>query len=123
MTKDYLDFAEWLDIVLAPELPEGIAAFCFNLYEDAEDAHLFAFQLIGAPGYDPLLPDWACEELYSTGEYLFLRRSLTWESCLEEGAALVRSYLELGLYRAKLLAAKAVAIGFVDGDLLTIREA
>ena len=32
MTKDYLDFAEWLDIVLAPELPEGIAAFCFNLY-------------------------------------------------------------------------------------------
>lgn len=122
MTKEYTDFAGWLDIVLAPELPEGVRAFCFNLYEDAEDAHLFAFQLIGAPGYDPLLPDWACEEVFSTGEYLFLHRSLSWESCLEEGAALVKSYLQLGMYRKKLLAAEAVAIGFVDGDLTTVHE-
>ena len=120
MTEEYLDFAGWLDLVLAPELPEGIRAFCFNLYEDAEDAHLFAFQLIGAPGYDPNLPDWACEELYTTGEYLFLHRSLTWESCLEEGAALVKRYLTLGLYRDKLLGAQAVAIGFVDGDLVPV---
>lgn len=122
MTREYTDFAEWLDIVLAPALPEGIRAFCFNLYEDAEDAHLFAFQLIGAPGYDPLMPDWACEELYSTGEYLFLHRSLTWESCLEEGEDLIRRYLTLGLYREKLLAADAVAVGFVDGDLTTVYE-
>ena len=120
MTREYTDFAEWLDLVLAPPLPEGIRAFCFNLYEDAEDAHLFAFQLIGAPSYDPLVPDWACEELYTTGEYLFLHRSLTWESCLEEGEALVRRYLTLGLHRAKLLAAEAVALGFVDGDLTAV---
>lgn len=122
MTKEYTDFAGWLDIVLAPELPEGIKAFCFNLYEDAEDAHLFAFQLIGAPDYDPMLPDWACEEIYSTGEYLFLHRSVSWETCLEEGEALIRRYLNLGLYRAKLLAAEAVAIGFVDGDLVPVYE-
>ena len=122
MTEEYLDFAGWLDLVLAPELPEGIRAFCFNLYEDAEDAHLFAFQLVGAPSYDPNLPDWACEELYTTGEYLFLHRSLTWESCLEEGEALVRRYLTLGLYRQKLLDAQAAAIGFVDGDLVPIFE-
>ena len=120
MTKEYADFASWLDIVLEPELPEGIAAFCFNLYEDTEDAHLFAFQLIGALDYDPLLSDWACEELYSTGEYLFLHRALDWESCLEEGAGLIKSYLTLGLRREKLLAARAVAIGFVDGDLETV---
>lgn len=122
MTEEYKDFAGWLDLVLAPELPEGIRAFCFNLYEDAEDSHLFAFQLIGAPDYDPNIPDWACEELYTTGEYLFLHRSLTWESCLEEGEALVKSYLTLGLRREKLLAARAVAIGFVDGDLTAVYE-
>lgn len=122
MTKEYADFAGWLDLVLAPALPEGIRGFCFNLYEDAEDVHLFALQLIGAPSYDPLVPDWACEELYSTGEYLFLHRSVNWESCLVECAALVRSYLQLGLYRAKLLAAAGVAVGFVDGDLETVYE-
>ena len=122
MTKEYTDFAGWLDIVLAPALPEGIKAFCFNLYEDAEDAHLFAFQLIGAPGYDPMMPDWACEEVYSTGEYLCLHRSVSWETCLEEGEALIRRYLNLGLYRSKLLAADAVAIGFVDGDLVPVYE-
>lgn len=122
MTKEYTDFAGWLDIVLAPALPEGIKAFCFNLYEDAEDAHLFAFQLIGAPSYDPMMPDWACEEVYSTGEYLFLHRSVSWETCLEEGEALIRRYLNLGLYRSKLLAADAVAIGFVDGDLVPVYE-
>ena len=122
MTKEYTDFAGWLDIVLAPALPEGIKAFCFNLYEDAEDAHLFAFQLIGAPSYDPMMPDWACEEVYSTGEYLFLHRSVSWETCLEEGEALIRRYLNLGLYRSKLLAADAVAVGFVDGDLVAVYE-
>lgn len=122
MTKEYTDFAGWLDIVLAPALPEGIKAFCFNLYEDAEDAHLFAFQLIGAPSYDPMMPDWACEEVYSTGEYLFLHRSVSWETCLEDGEALIRRYLNLGLYRSKLLAADAVAVGFVDGDLVAVYE-
>ena len=122
MTNEYTDFAQWLDLVLSPELPEGIAAFNFNLYEDAEDSHLFAVQLIGAPSYDPNLPDWACEELYTTGEYLFLLRSLDWESCLDACCALVKKYLELGLLRQKLLAARAVTAGFVDGDLVVVRE-
>ena len=30
----YERFAEWLDIVLDTELPNELAAFCFNLYEE-----------------------------------------------------------------------------------------
>ena len=40
----YGEFSAWLDEVLKEELPEGIAAFNFNLYE-GEDA--FDIQLIG----------------------------------------------------------------------------
>ena len=30
----YDRFAEWLDIVLNTEIPNELAAFCFNLYEE-----------------------------------------------------------------------------------------
>ena len=122
MRMDYAEFARWLDLVLFRPLPEGIAAFNFNLYEDGEDARLFAAQLIGAPDYDPYLPDWACEELFSTGEYLFLLRAENWEKCLDLCESYVRSYLQQGFYREKLLAARAVCVGFVDGDLVPVWE-
>lgn len=122
LTNDCADFARWLDIVLVPELPEGIAAFNFNLYEDGEDSRLFAAQLIGAPSYDPLMPDWACEELFTTGEYLFLIRAESWLDCLEICEGFIRDYLRRGRYRDKLLAARAVTAGFVDGDIVAVWE-
>ena len=105
----YGEFSAWLDEVLKEELPQGIAAFNFNLYE-GEDA--FDIQLIGASRFD---------EAFSSEEdvYYLPRESedIEWQEGLSCAADLVDLYLDQGQYAGKLKAAQAVAIGFVDGDL------
>ena len=114
----YSEFSAWLDEVLKEELPQGIAAFNFNLYE-GEDA--FDIQLIGASRFDEADDDWACDEAFSSEEdvYYLPRESedIEWQEGLSCAADLVDLYLDQGQYAGKLKAAQAVAIGFVDGDL------
>lgn len=121
----YNSFSDWLDSVLAENTFAGVKAFNFNLYEDCENGNaVFSVQLIGAPAYDAEDSDWACEEIFSTGENLFYISDCDdWDECLQIFADLLEEYFEKGKYANKLKDSEAVAYGFVDGDLEIAYEA
>ena len=114
----YSRFAEWADSVLAESVPDGVVAFSVSLYEGVGT---FDVQINGAPTFDLNDDDWACEVVYSTGEDLFqIPREQVgnrWESALELVLELVKRYLSSGGRAETLRAGRAVAVGFVDGDL------
>lgn len=115
-TKENL-FA-WIDSVLSEELPSDIVAYAFNLYEGNTDFHV---QLIGAGSFDEDDADWACDELYTTGENIFLiPRTVAgqdWEKGLEYSVQMVQEYLKSGTNKQVLLSSQGVGVGFVDGDI------
>ncbi len=47
-------FSQWVDQTLSGDLPEGIAAFHFNLYDSPTSHEL---QIVGCPTYAPQDPD------------------------------------------------------------------
>lgn len=114
-----VNFENWLNLILEENSFDGVKAFSFNLYEDyREDDTAFSVQLIGAPAFDADNSDWACEEVFSTGENLFQMPDCDdWEACLEVFKNIIDEYLNNGKYADVLLNAEAVAYGFVDGDL------
>ena len=117
-------FFEWLDHILQDQpLPGETVAANFNLYEESED-NAYAVQLIGAGEFDPEDEDWACEEVYSSEEDLFVFTDENntgdennWERALETCVSWVSAYLAGGTYAQTLKALTAVAVGFVDGNL------
>ena len=119
---DYIKpFSEWLDGILQIELPLTAKAICFNLYENE---NFFQIQLIASSYFEENDSEWPCHEVYTTGEDLFeIERSEDmddWIIGLELSANLVYQYLASGMKRNKLQSFEAVAIGFVDGDLITL---
>ena len=111
-------FEAWVNRALEQDIPMQVRAFCFNLYETGG---AFGVELVGAPGYDPIDTDWACDEVF---EYRRERFETPmdpfdgkWEKCLAFFAELLRRYLRTGAHAQKLKSSDAVAVGFVDGDL------
>ncbi len=115
----YNSFEKWVNPILADNSFAGVKAFNFNLYEDYDgDNVVFNVQMIGAPSYDADDSEWACEEIFSTGENLFrIPDCDDWEICLELFGKIVADYLAKGKYADVLMSSEAVAYGFVDGDL------
>src|SRR5690554_79776 len=96
---DYKVFSDWLDKVLEQELPKGIVAFNFNLYEGTEGT--YDIQLIGSNEFDENDEDWACTDYFTTGEDIcFIKRTKDikdWKKGLDYITKLVRQYLNEGL--------------------------
>lgn len=116
------EFHSWLDSVLANELPEEIEAVCFNLYENGGDK--WSIEFVGAGSYEEEDPDWACDEVLALRDEPFtLERAVEWSAFLEEAEQLIGDYLRNGAYADKLKRYKAVAVGFVDGDLSILYSA
>ena len=70
----YEEFAHWLDDLLENnEMPEETQAYCFNLYEESDEDHIYGVQLVAAGEFDPedKEGEWACEEVWSSGENIF----------------------------------------------------
>lgn len=112
----YTDFEKWLNRVLEENIPFEGVALCFNLYEESDKN--WSMQLISASYFDEKNSDWACEEVFSTGEDLFSWRQDTgWKEILDISYDLIRKYLNVGKYSEELKKYQAVAVGFVDGDL------
>ncbi len=120
-----IEFTEWLDSVLESELPEGIKAFNFNLYEGIDDD--YHIELIASPTSPKDDIDWACYELFTTREDFFIISrqvaGLKWEEGLDFAIKLVEYYLECGKLADKLKRYEAVGVGFVDGDIEFVYEA
>lgn len=112
-------FSAWLDGAGREEIPSSVAAYNVGLFESENG---FTAYLVGAASYDADDPDWACDEAFSpANRYFELPRDVTgsdWEVAQRVAVAMVRAYLndpESG--SSYLRAAKAVAVGFDDGDL------
>lgn len=118
----YLEFEKWLGNLLENnDMPENTEAFCFNIYEEEDET--YGVQLIASDEFDENDGgDWACSEIWSSEEDIFYidhsdEENAGKERGLEFISGLICDYLERGSYRNILLGAKAVAAGFVDGDL------
>lgn len=113
----------WIDAILKNPLPDGIVAFNFNLYEGVDSFHI---QLIGASQYSKDDEDWATNELYTTGENIFvIPRNICgqeWQKGLSFLKNIIEEYLNKGNYKGILKRTNAVGIGFVDGDIEILYE-
>ena len=122
---NYKLFSNWLDKVLEKELPEGIVAFNFNLYEGAEET--YDIQLIGSDEFDEDDEDWVCTDYFTTGENIcYVSRTSDiedWEEGLKYITKLIEKYLSEGRNANILKDVNAVGIGFVDGDINIIYRA
>ena len=94
-------------------LPARVKALCLNLYESEEEGE-FDAQLIGCADYDREDPDWACRELYTTGEELLGFTAEDWEAALDYMLELMDEIIRDGILPEAI---EYVAVGFVDGDL------
>jgi len=127
----YEEFAHWLDDILENnDMPEETKAFCFNLYEESDEDHIYGAQLIAAGEYDPedKEGEWACDEVWSCEENIFTVETSDeddtgWAHAQELIKEMVEEYLKNGKYADILSSAEAVAIGFVDGDIDIIYKA
>ena len=94
-------------------LPAEAKALCLNLYEGEEDGEYDA-QLVACAAYDREDPDWACEDIFSTGEELFGFSSEDWEAALDLMLETMSEAIADGILPDAI---EYVAVGFVDGDL------
>ena len=94
-------------------LPAEAKALCLNLYESEEEGE-FDAQLVACATYDREDPDWACEDIYSTGEELFGFSSEDWEAALDLMLETMSEAIADGILPDAI---EYVAVGFVDGDL------
>jgi hypothetical protein len=117
--KNFEIFSEWLNKILDIGLPDSIIALNFNLYEGAEQT--YDIQLIGSDEFDENDSDWACNEIFTTGENLcYISRTndiANWENGFVAIKEIINEYLTKGKYANYLKNFKAIGAGFVDGDL------
>ena len=121
----YEEFAHWLDSLLEnSDIPGSAKAFCFNLYEESDEEHIYGIQLIAAGEFDPgdENGEWACDEVWSSGEDIFTvdtsdEEDTGWKHAQELFREMAEEYLESGNYSRILRSSQGVGIGFVDGEL------
>lgn len=113
-----IQFAAWVDRVLAQQDLSPVVVYNFNLYEHVDET---AVQLVGATYYDPRIEDWACSPYFSSGEDLFLLPySLCgpcWRTTQQFVIDLVTDYLQRCPTPGPLKTSRAISVGFVDGSL------
>ena len=110
----YEQFSKWLDGFLDHGMTD-VVALNFNLYEDGDDR--WSIEVVGTADFDEEDDDWACDAILSYDKKMAWKESSEWETILEEAQELIRMYLERGEYSDLMKEYKAVAVGFVDGDL------
>ena len=117
---DYENFTTWLNEILKNPLPENTKAINFNLYEE-ENPNTYGIQFVATESFDLNDDDWACDELFSSGEnmYFFINKN-TWEDVLKETELNIKAYLDKGNYSSVLKNFEGIGLGFVDGDLIII---
>ena len=126
----YEEFAHWLDALLENnDMPENTAAFCLNLYEESDEEHLYSAQLIAAGEFDPddESGGWACEEVWSCEEDVFIvdtsdEDDTGWKHAQDLFREMLEEYLVSGTYKSVLGSAKGIAVGFVDGELEIVKK-
>ena len=111
------DFKIWVEKYLV-DLPEDTVAINFNLYEGEE---AYSIQLIAADEFDEEDEDWACEEIFSTEDDLFVVPMTedieSWEDALVYIKGMIEKYLKISNCKDILENLQGIGVGFVDGDI------
>jgi hypothetical protein len=116
-------FVNWLNTSLSEDIPSDVEAFCFNLYQPAGyDNVEYGIELIGASRFDKLDEDWACDDMWEPKQREMLIpvefSTNDWEVCQSKLKNLIQEYLNSTNTNVDVLKQhKAIAIGFVDGNL------
>lgn len=119
MDSRYNSFQNWLNTILSVDLPEKVEAINFNLYEDV--GNVWSIELVGAGSFDEEDEDWACDEVFTTRDDPFtIRYKGSWEEVEDIFTGYIRQYLENGKLAERLKWYKAVAVGFVDGNITVL---
>lgn len=112
-------FNLWLDnLLLSNPLQDNFMAINFNIYDINEDT--YDVQLIASSIYDENDDDWACEEIYTSGEDCFFMQkdeNMDHEIALETVMEMVGEYINCGKFASTLKSGIAICAGFVDGDI------
>lgn len=112
------NFSIWINRHLKKSLSQTIKAMNFNIYECKDS---YDVQLIGASMFDESDDDWACEEVFTTGEDIFkiskIKAGENWEDALEYIKIIIKGYILKGKYALVLTKYEAIGMGFVDGDI------
>jgi len=117
MIQDEKSFIVWLDGQLNEELPDKIIAFNINIYESP-----FNIEIVGSCEFDPDDEEWACnEDWVPESRVISVSNSIfgnSWQEAQENILLMAKQYLQSNSKNThKLKAAKAFAVGFVDGNL------
>ncbi|HYC72213.1 MAG TPA: hypothetical protein VEB66_13450 [Opitutaceae bacterium] len=111
-------FFAWLDAGAAGAPRRKVKAFNLCLYEGAD---YFEADFFGCPAYDPKDPDWACRWCHEgPSRFVFSSDAIApeWAAGLRQAKKFVREYLASEQPGAAILRrARAVTVGFSDGDL------
>jgi hypothetical protein len=119
------EFNNWIVSALASEVPDTVVAYSFNLFELGPGEAKYGIELIGSDEFATDNSDWACSEAWvADPRSISIPRAFAngaWEVCLDDVKGLLTNFLSKSSATvAKLKEAKAVAIGFVDGDLESV---
>ncbi len=110
----YEEFVTWLDNVLDNSLPIEGKAVNFNIYEEGDNE--WSLQIIVASRFDPEDMDWACDEVFSSEEDIYIwKQETSWEEVLVTANKWISDYLENGKHADCLKSYEAVGSGFIDG--------
>lgn len=115
------DIIAWLTRVAAAESPhDEVVAFNIGLFRTQEG---FSAYLCGSTEYDEESGDWACEEAWTPSERYFpipeeRYGTFDWQALQSTVVTAVREALRTdSITRCFLGSARAVTVGFDDGDL------
>lgn len=117
----YPALEEWIDTSLSVKLPDEINCFCFNIYEDADNA--YSLELVGYTSFDKNDENWDTEEIVINRDHpLRWNTSVSPDGILTEIRYLIREHLPKGKYGSLLCSKEAILLGFVDGDVSIVFE-
>ena len=117
----YERFARWLNRELSQPMPQGVVAYCINIYDGGD--RRWSAELVGCASFDEQNSDWACDELFSNRlNVLSWRGDQHWRNVLEQLASFLSRYQQEGRRAEVLNAAEGVAVGFVDGNLIITKN-
>ena len=114
----YNKIEEWIDSLPLQTLPENVAAFNFNLYDDGDN--WWSVELVACDRFDVLDQDWACDEIadFGTRDTPFSwEEEADWNDIQEEMNNALKQYLEEGKFADVLKSFDAVGCGFIDGNI------
>ena len=124
MNKNYDHILPWVKGILSKENPSGqVIAYNFGLTEKLK---CYSIYLIGSKSYDENNDDWACNESFVPREReinLLYSKKTKWSEVLDETVKNIQRLLKEDFIKDSFLeSAKAITVGFDDGDLIKIKS-